>query len=479
LVFSSPVFLYLFLPLSLLLVGGAALVDRLRRKRPTVQNLVLLALSLAFYLFGSGDQLFLLLGVVAITHIAGLVIERTAWRRAGLATGVGLQVAALGFFKYANFFVDQASIVSVWLGGSTVEWRHIGLPIGISFFTFQAISYLVDIYRREQEALDNPLDVALFISMFPQLIAGPIVRYGEVAAQLRQRHTTRTDLALGATRFTWGLVKKVWLADSVAAIADAAFNVPLAQLNSGVALLGAFAYAFQIYFDFSAYSDMAIGLGRIFGFRFPENFDRPYSAVSITDFWRRWHQTLSFWFRDYVYIPLGGSRGSSWHTYRNLWIVFLLSGFWHGAAWTFVIWGAFHGGLLSLERMARRRKLPQLPVPVRRLITFLLVVVGFTIFRAESLDQGLAFWTHMVWPSGTELPPRMLPALSHRNVGILVLSFATVALPGSFTMGRFLSSDTPSTARSITRLAVATAGAVAVSAILATANFSPFIYFRF
>jgi alginate O-acetyltransferase complex protein AlgI len=454
-------------------------VDRLRRGQPTIQNLVLLVLSLLFYLYGSGQHLLLLLAVVGVTYLAGLAIHHTRWRKAAAAVGITIQVGCLGFFKYANFFVDQAATVSGWLDGPRLTSPGIVLPVGISFFTFQAISYLVDIYRREQQPLRNPLDVALFISMFPQLIAGPIVRYGEVAAQLLRRSSTSSDVALGASRFTWGLFKKVWIADSVAAIADAAYGLPISQLNSASALLGAFAYGFQIYFDFSAYSDMAIGLGRIFGFTFPENFVRPYSAVSITDFWRRWHQTLSFWFRDYVYIPLGGSRKGAIRTYVNLWTVFLLSGFWHGAAWTFVIWGAYHGFWLSVERRLRKWSGPTLPVPVRRGITFVLAVVGFTIFRAESLEQGWTFYTQMFWPSSFDLHVNLLPALTHRNLLVFALCFGTVLLPGTFTMGRWLSSAQPSRVRSVARVLVAVVAAAMVSANLATSNFSPFIYFRF
>lgn len=475
----------MFLPACVLLVGLAAAVDGRTTGRPFVQNGVLLVFSLLFYLYGSGALIALLLGVVAVTYAGGLVLHHTPWRRSALGLGVGLLVATLGYFKYAGFFLDQASGVSEWAGHGAFTWTAVALPVGISFFTFQAISYLVDVARREQEPLANPLDVALFISMFPQLIAGPIVRYGDVAAQLRSRRITGSDLALGAVRFTWGLLKKLLLADSVAPIADAAFAVPTPELHGGIAWLGALAYAVQIYFDFSAYSDMAIGLGRMFGFTFPENFARPYSAESITDFWRRWHQTLSFWFRDYVYIPLGGSRSGPWRTYAHLWTVFLLSGLWHGAAWTFVVWGAFHGTLLSLERLARRRSVPRAPLPVRRAVTFLWVVVGFTVFRAESLPHAGAVLRHMALPAGgplgydTTLPIGILDALTHRNVAMLLVGVATVALPATFTVGRYLTAPTPTPVRTLARLGVATGGAAVASGILATAHFSPFIYFRF
>ena len=455
-------------------------VDGWRRWGIRAQNAVLLLLSLGFYLYGSGDHLGLLLSVVAVTYVAGLLLRSERWSKTALVVGVSLQVAALAYFKYANFFVDQLGAMSGLLGGPVVELASVALPVGISFFTFQAISYLFDIYRREQQALRNPLDLALYISMFPQLIAGPIVRYGEVAKQLHQRKLSGSLVATGVVRFAWGLFKKLVIADSVAVIADAAYGVPVDALTTPAAWLGAVAYALQIYFDFSAYSDMAIGLGGIFGFRFPENFRRPYSADSITDFWRRWHMTLSFWFRDYVYIPLGGSKSSRWSTYRNLWAVFLLSGLWHGADWTFVFWGAFHGALLTFERMWRGRKAPRMPVALRRLRTFGLVVLGFAMFRADSMTQTLAIWKHIFVPTDLSVPIEVALTLSHRNVGILVLALLSTALPGRFVAGRWLTEGKLDAALPrMARWTVLVGGTLLASLTMAGSDFSPFIYFRF
>lgn len=444
-----------------------------------MQNGLLTIASLLFYLVGSGTLISLVLLVIAITYVCGLLLRVPTVARGALWFGVGSQILLLGYFKYANFFVEQASLASVLLGGTEFPWREVALPIGLSFFTFQAVSYLVDIARNEQEPLKNPLDVTLFISMFPQLIAGPIVRYGDVAAQIRARTISFDDLAAGAVRFVYGLTKKLVLADGVATIADAAFGLRADELTGAAAWAGALAYSCQIYFDFSAYSDMAIGLGRMTGFRFPENFERPYSAVSITDFWRRWHQTLSFWFRDYVYIPLGGSRGSPMRTLAHLWAVFLLSGLWHGAAWTFVAWGAYHGAWLSIERLGRKRK-PLLPVGVRRATTFAIVVVGFMLFRADSLTQAGHFFAKMAWPFDAQTMPYVVTAsMSHRNTLLLVVGLLTTAIPGSFVVGRWLS-EAPSTWRvRLARMTVMTFGATASAIEMASSSFSPFIYFRF
>ena len=479
-VFSSPTFLYLFLPSVLIVVTLAYLFDRvLLSAKPVAQNLVLLGLSTLFYLYGSGRQLVLLLGVIVFSYVCGLLIRHTPYRRSSLTGSVAVQLSVLGYFKYANFFVGQVTIAQEWFGLPPMAWDKVLLPIGISFFVFQAISYTVDVYRKECEPLHNPLDVALYISMFPQLIAGPIVRYAEISDRLRARQSALSDVALGATRFLFGVCKKVILADAVGEVADAAFGLPHSEVTSAAALIGAFAYTFQIYFDFSAYSDMAIGLGRMFGFRFPENFKRPLSATSITDFWRRWHMTLSFWFRDYVYVPLGGSRTSTLGTYRNLWAVFLLSGLWHGANWTFVLWGAYHGLLLTVERIWRRMGWKRLGPNARRGVTFVLVVIGFTIFRTETVEQALVFYSHMFVPTEWSLPPDFAQHLTRRNLLLYGVAALTVLLPGSFVTGRWLESDASSRWLTPTRMTLMTGGALYAAMLMSSSNFSPFIYFRF
>jgi alginate O-acetyltransferase complex protein AlgI len=285
-----------------------------------------------------------------LAWVGAILVEKT-WRRTGLLIGVGGQLGLLLWFKYANFGVAQINHVRELMDAPALSWTAIGLPIGISFYVFQCVSYVFDVARGEVKARRNFLDLALFVILFPQLIAGPIVRYALIDAEIDKRQSTLAGIAQGATRFIYGLAKKVIVADACASLADAVFGLPATDLTTRTAWLGMVAYTFQIYFDFSGYSDMAIGLGRMFGFRFPENFTNPYTSGSITEFWRRWHMTLGNWMRNYLYIPLGGNKVNSYsRMYFNLWLVFIASGFWHGAAWTFIFWGIYHGLWLILER---------------------------------------------------------------------------------------------------------------------------------
>jgi alginate O-acetyltransferase complex protein AlgI len=493
-VFSSPVFLFVFLPVCLLLTAAAATVDRMLRSRlgddtpagawlgrHPVANVALVVVSFLFYLYGTGPQTIVLLGSIVVGHLCGLLIGETPWRRTGLALSIITQTAILVWFKYTNFFVEQFNLILSSTGSTPIPWTAVALPAGVSFFVFHGISYSIDIYRRQAAALKSPLDVALYLTLFPQLIAGPIVRYHLLAPQLRDRAVVLDDIAGGAARFAHGLCKKVLIADAVAQVASAAFDLAPGELTASAAWIGALAYSFQIYFDFSSYSDMAIGLARIFGFHFPENFQRPYSAVSVTDFWRRWHMTLSFWFRDYVYKPLGGSRVASWRTGLNLWLVFLLSGLWHGATWTFVVWGAWHGLWLTIERVAHATgdTTPKRFVPLRRFSTFLIVVVGFTLFRAEGFAQAKNFYANMFAPARWSLPLDVELALTHRNVLVLALCALSVLLPPSLFVGPWLAADGNDRRRTFARVALLTAGIVVASAAISANNFSPFIYFRF
>ncbi|MBW3659229.1 MAG: MBOAT family protein, partial [Actinobacteria bacterium] len=398
------------------------------------------------------------------------------------ALALAIDVAVLGYFKYANFLVDQANLARSMFGMDALPWTTVLLPVGISFFTFQRMSYTVDVSRRVRPALGSPLDHLLYVALFPQLIAGPIVRYQDIDRQLRgERRVTLDDVGAGAIRFGHGLAKKVLVADVVAPIADAVFEAPGTPSTAAV-WIAALAYAVQIYADFSGYSDMAIGLGRMFGFTFPENFRRPYSAMSITDFWRRWHITLSTWFRDYLYIPLGGGRGRPARTYANLAVVFLATGIWHGAAWTFVLWGAYHGGLLMLERATGQRATGDDEASVvwlRRAVVFALVVIGWVLFRARSMRQAASFITAMVVPSGAALPPALQAALTPRAATTLVLSLVVlVLLPRGFVGGLSL---TRSPRRPVTAWRVATAFVLLPYAaiVAASTTFSPFLYFRF
>ncbi|MCA8979011.1 MAG: MBOAT family protein [Planctomycetes bacterium] len=393
-VFSTPVFLFLFLPLCLAIYFAVPWRWR---------NVALLVASLIFYAWGEPKAVAVMLVSIAANYAFGLRIERL--RGAGASEGklrrvVALSVATnLGLlvaFKYSNWIWAQAQALLVGVGVEAAagwELREIPLPVGISFFTFQAMSYVIDVYRRQGEVQRKPVDFALYVALFPQLIAGPIVRYRDVARQIAQRSVARADFAEGIRRLLIGLGKKVLIADVVAATADQIFNnVPQDQLNAPVAWLATVCYTLQIYFDFSGYSDMAIGLSRMFGFHLLENFRWPYVSRSITEFWRRWHISLSSWYRDYLYIPLGGNRLGAGRTYLNLLVVFFLCGLWHGASWSFVVWGLFHGAFLILERAGLSRLLQRLPTLLRRAYLLLAVMVGWVFFRVETLSGAL---THL------------------------------------------------------------------------------------
>jgi len=388
--FSSPVFLYLFLPLTLLFT---ALAPR------NAKNYVLLIASLLFYAWGGLYYMLIMIVSVLINYIAGLRIGKYEGnhkkRKSILIIAIVLNLLILGVFKYTNFIVGNINIVLSLFNINTLTPTDIRLPIGISFFTFQAMSYMIDVYRRETDVQKKFSDLALYVSLFPQLIAGPIVRYHDVAQQLKKREVSFDKFKSGVQRFVIGLARKVLIANAFAAIADDIFKVPIQNLDIVSAWLGVIAYALQIYFDFAGYSDMAIGLGRMFGFEFLENFNFPYISKSIKEFWRRWHISLSTWFRDYLYIPLGGNRGSKFFMYRNLLIVFFLTGLWHGASWSFVVWGLFHGFFLIIERMGFDKFLNKLYSPFQHFYTLLVVLIGWVFFRAESLTHALGFLSSM------------------------------------------------------------------------------------
>ncbi len=350
--FTEPTFLFLFLPLLLLLyfIRGS-------REHAAYGNWLLLAASVIFYAKGGGAFTWLMLGSIAFNYWMAIAVDRahgtpSAARRLAFAVTVNLVV--LGVFKYANFFADNVNALLATMHAAPIAVPRVLLPIGISFFTFHAISYVIDVSRRNATAQKSPVHAALYLLLFPQLIAGPIIRYRDIADQLARRVVSLDDFAYGVRRFVIGLAKKVLIANVVAGPADKIFGMPSSELSTAHAWLGIVCYTLQIYFDFSGYSDMAIGLGRMFGFRFPENFRWPYVASSVTAFWRRWHISLSTWFRDYLYIPLGGNRVSPARRYRNLVTVFFLCGLWHGASWNFVIWGLWHGSFLVAERLDRR-----------------------------------------------------------------------------------------------------------------------------
>jgi alginate O-acetyltransferase complex protein AlgI len=398
-VFSSNFFLLYFLPLFILAYYAAP---------RSWKNAVILCFSLFFYAWGAPVFIFTLLAVVVIDFylVKKMDEAKDAHKKIYVLASVLINVGLLAYFKYANFFVDNINELFAAIGWNTVPWMHIALPIGISFFTFESLTYTIDVYRGVHKPLRKISDYLLYIIMFPKLIAGPIVRFAEIAGQIdsreREQWETRDHVLTGLYRFIIGLSKKVLIANVMATEADRIFAIPSAELSMGMAWLGIIASSFQIYYDFSGYSDMALGIGRMMGFRFPENFNNPYISQSITEFWRRWHMTLGRWMRDYLYIPLGGNRVSKRRMYMNLWLVFLLSGLWHGAAWNFIIWGAFHGLFLILDRLfllklyARIGKVPSV------LITYLIVLTGWVFFRAENLAQAAAYLRAMYTFNGVE-----------------------------------------------------------------------------
>jgi alginate O-acetyltransferase complex protein AlgI len=474
-VFSHPTFLFLFLPAVLALY---ALAPRGAR------NALLLVASLAFYAFDRPEITLVMLASIALNWALGLWVER-AGARSGVVVALALAVnlGLLGFFKYWNFLWDN--LQALWPQLERFPRDPVELPIGISFFTFQALSYVIDVRRGEARAQRSPLDFGLYIALFPQLIAGPIVRYRDVAEQIVEREHSLELFARGVRRFVVGLGKKMLIANVLAGPAKEIFEHNPQALDASTAWLGALCYTAQIYFDFSGYSDMAIGLGLMFGFRFLENFNYPYIARSVTEFWRRWHISLSSWFRDYLYIPLGGNRAGSARTYFNLLTVFLLCGLWHGAAWNFVVWGLYHGAFLVFERVTRRDSRGEaswfgLPV------TLLVVVVGWVFFNAPSLSHALEFLRAMAGAGGGD--GRALHAGLFLTPTVLLAGVAAVigSTPWlrALTLWREQRAARNGADGVEATLEWSSLGAIAVVFVLSAMTLSggtlnPFIYFRF
>jgi alginate O-acetyltransferase complex protein AlgI len=478
-VFSSPLFLFAFLPVVL---AGSWLF------RTFGKNGFLLAASLAFYVWGEVTWAPLLLASIVVNYGFGLWLARARARAAVLGGAITLNLGALAVFKYGNFVVDNLNVLLALAKHGKIELSPVHLPIGISFFTFHAISYLIDVYRARLAPQKSLVDFALYISLFPQLVAGPIVRYHEIEDQLSSHEANLPEFASGARRFVVGLGKKVLVANTLAIQADALFAIPTSTLTPSLAWLGAALYTLQIYFDFSAYSDMAIGLGHLFGFRLPENFAYPYSATSVTEFWRRWHMSLSRFFRDYVYLPLGGNRHGRMRTYRNLIVVFFLCGLWHGARWTFVVWGMYHGAFLVLERVGLSRVLERAPRIFRHAYLLVVVTIGWVFFRADSFELATGHLAAM-FRSGAVVDTPFRPAMYVRNDTLIALA---IAIPAAGPVVPFLAERRRALAASGSRwaafVAAASEGAAlgvtalvfAVSAAwLASGTYNPFIYFRF
>ena len=468
-VFSSPVFLFFFLPLTYL---GYRLLPGLAWR-----NAWLTLASLVFFSFGQLPYLTLLLVSVAVNYLFGLWLHLgTRYRRlaAGLASAANLLL--LGTFKYLDFLLSTVN----GLTGSALPLPGIILPIGISFYTFQGMSYVIDVYRHPEWGTRNPGKLLLYISFFPQLIAGPIVIYHDVADQIDRRELTPELTLSGLRRFIIGFAKKMLLANSTGQVADAVFALEAGELDFRLAWLGAVCYTLQIYFDFSGYSDMAIGLGRLFGFRFLENFNLPYTACSIKDFWRRWHISLSSWFRDYLYIPLGGNRKGARRTGLNKLLVFFATGLWHGANWTFVLWGLWHGLFSTLEGagVIPRRLRTGLP---GRVYTMLVVILGFTLFRAETLSDAGVMFSAMF--TGFALAPAntlTLIALLDAKTIFLLLAALLFAFGIPQRLWEICREKAVPAQVGGTAAAVGYSVLFAVSVLtLAGATFNPFIYFQF
>ena len=476
-VFASPIFLFLFLPLVL-----AAYFALPRRWG----NAVLLAASLVFYVWGEGAMVALVLISIVFNWVLGRKIDDAEGvaRRQWLVLAIVGNLGLLAAFKYANFFVANLNVVVGAMGWSTIALAAIPLPLGISFFTFHSISYVVDVYRRNAGAQRRIDSFGLYILLFPQLIAGPIIRYKDIATQLTQRARHCADFVEGVRRVIIGLGKKVLIANTLGNVADQIFGIAPHELNTPAAWLGIVCYTLQIYFDFSGYSDMAIGLMRMFGFRVLENFNYPYISQSIREFWRRWHISLSNFFRDYLYIPLGGNQRGNLRTYCNLALVFLLCGLWHGASWTFVVWGVWHGLFLMLEHGGLGDALGRLWRPLRHAYALAAVVGGWVLFRCDSLVHAGAFYaalggagaaTHVKYPLIMYLDP-------------LVVTTLVVAIIGAMPVGRTLATAIDRAAPSRRGLpTIALLGEwswlalvfIASCAALAAGTYNPFIYFRF
>jgi alginate O-acetyltransferase complex protein AlgI len=471
-VFTSTVFLFLFLPLFLAVY--AVLPARWR-------TAWILLCSYAFYAWWRPDFALVFVASTVAAYVVGHHVGR--WRedrpraaRRVLALGIVLQLGTLAYFKYAEFGVASLNAVLVALGGTPLPALSIVLPIGISFYVFQAISYMVDVWRGDAPGRGRFVDVAAYIALFPQLIAGPIVRYKTIATVLESPRSSAALVGEGAQRFMLGFCKKVLIADALAPVVDGAFS--LTTPTAVEAWLGVLAFAAQLFFDFSGYSDMAIGLGLILGFRFKENFDRPYTSASITEFWRRWHMSLSRWLRDYLYFPLGGNRLGTGRTYVNLLVVMLLGGLWHGAAWVFLAWGAWHGGLLVLERWRGLGDRPRSAWSIAG--TFLLVLIGWVLFRSADLEQATGFYAGMLGVNGWALSPELAWQLAPRTLVTLVIAYALIWFPspGGAEAARGLAARVARRGAHVLRWGLLPLFLLGVMRAIAD-SFSPFLYFRF
>lgn len=446
---------------------------------PAWRNYLLLLASILFYAWGAPRFIAILIMSLFIDFIIGLLINRynkIIINKTLLIICISINLGFLVYYKYINFFISEFNSLLLKFGlTSSYHWDAIILPIGISFVTFHKISYIVDVYRKTTEPFRNVMNYFLYILFFPQLIAGPIVRFHEIANQILSRNHTTDRFLEGIWRFSAGLGKKVLIANTLGTIADTVFKISPGDLNILTAWTGILFYTFQIYFDFSGYSDMAIGLGKMFGFELPENFNRPYTSKSITEFWRRWHMSLSRFFKDYLYIPLGGNRCSKSRNYFNLWIVFLLCGFWHGANWTFIAWGIYHGLLLIIDRLFLLNKLNNFPKYISNMITFVLVMIGWVFFRSDTINYAIGYIANMFNPKINSF----ILLVDMDNKVIITLLIAVILALATWKKENVI----------INRIKLYNIVSLKCSfylliflyscAILSTQSFNPFIYFKF
>jgi len=469
--FSSTFFLIYFLPVffSIYFVLPQSL-----------KNYYIVLTSILFYAWGAPQFVFILLGTVVFNFGLAHIIVRSEARKKRLLLifSVLVNLGLLLFFKYANFFIDNVNALFLAMGMHPFSFMRIALPIGISFFTFHQLSFIIDVYRGVKPPMKKISDYALYILLFPQLIAGPIIRYNEIADQIQGRNKKfDLDVVLaGFLRFAIGLAKKVLIANILGKEADRIFALPDNELDFVLSWMGAITYTFQIYFDFSGYSDMAIGLAKMMGFTFPENFNHPYIAQSITDFWRRWHISLSRWMRDYLYIPLGGNKVSEGRLYFNLWIVFLISGFWHGAEWTFIIWGAYHGFFLAIERLFLLKVTAKIGVFLRIAFTFFITVIGWVIFRASTIEQAFSFLQKMFSFSSKEYSAT--PHLVFILIVASLISFLPVYTEKLKARGSLITVSLNPLKTFSYALIILVFMALCIGEITSS-SFNPFIYFKF
>lgn len=471
-VFSSIPFLFFFFPLFLLLYYTVPF---------KAKNIILLIFSLIFYSWGEPVYILLMIFTSLVNYFSGILIEKNekqSLRKLILIICIVINLGLLGFFKYTNFFIEQINLFSK----ASLPSLDIALPIGISFYTFQNLSYSIDVYRKSYKAEKNVLTYMAYITMFPQLIAGPIVRFGTVRQELHQRQIDFSRVSRGVMRFMVGLFKKVLIADGIALLWDTIRQQGLSGGTSVVAAwLGAAAFTLQLYFDFSAYSDMAIGMGEMLGFKFLENFDYPLYAVSVTDFWRRWHISLSTWFRDYVYISLGGNRKGKGRTVINLLIVWALTGFWHGAAWNFMFWGLYYGILLILEKNVWGKYLEKAPKIIGHIYTLFIVVFGFTIFYFDNTAELFSYIKLMFGVSSTSFTDSsVLYYLS--NFAPVLIAACVFAVPVAKVVRRKFLNSQNNTVRKVSSVVctVVFIGLFVLSvAYIVNSSYSPFLYFRF